>query len=76
MQPHMLTRRSISEGIIRSEFIENSLGKKLVKIFKLKYNLNTFPGIKVEINTLKPIIVTRRGMRKIQAYGYSYRLNQ
>jgi len=61
------TKKGNATEILLSEYIEGSLGKKLVKVFKLKYNPNADQAMKGD-DTLLVDVVTDRKNTKVRLY--------
>ena len=61
------TKKGNATEIILSEYIEGSLGKKLVKVFKLKYNPNADQAMKGD-DTLLVDVVTDKKSTKVKLY--------
>jgi len=61
------TKKGNATEILLSEYIEGSLGKKLVKVFKLKYNPNSDQAMKGD-DTLLIDVVTNKKSTKVRLY--------
>lgn len=61
------TKKGNATEILLSEYIEGSLGKKLVKVFKLKYNPNADQAMKGD-DTLLVDVVTDKKSTKVRLY--------
>jgi hypothetical protein len=61
------TKKGNATEILLSEYIEGSLGKKLVKVFKLKYNPNADQAMKGD-DTLLIDVVTDKKSSKVKLY--------
>jgi len=61
------TKKGNATEVILSEYIESTLGKKLVKAFKLKYNPNADQAMKGD-DTLLIDVIENKNSRKIKIY--------
>ncbi|MDF5691492.1 Hachiman antiphage defense system protein HamA [Aquirufa aurantiipilula] len=61
------TKKGNATEILLTEYIESSLGKPLVKVFKLKYNPNADQAMKGD-DTLLIDIITNKKTKKIKIY--------
>jgi len=61
------TKKGNATEIILTEYIENSVNKKLIKVFKLKYNPNVDQAIKGD-DTLMVDVINEKGVDKVKLY--------